>query len=254
MDVEERRENCWETIVKDRIMIPASSIKLYDSQGKKTGRLVYSNQHVTLETMSVTAATDKPLLADEGRVFLDEFEDEVSESPYAVVAPEDTRESEYNSLQETQSEMSLTLDSTSLNESSTASVPIQSSYIDLNLEKHTEGLKTSLGNCLKKFFGADDDLTLFDELRFNIMKTKKTRKLSSKAPSISRYSQLSAKLSTQVLARQSELAKQLKDIEHDYFQKYGTFPNKTNSTEYSKILKEKNLATAILRNINARNI
>ena len=36
MDVEHRRDACWKRIVDEKIVIPAHSIKLYDSDGKKT--------------------------------------------------------------------------------------------------------------------------------------------------------------------------------------------------------------------------
>ena len=49
MDVEHRRDACWKRIVDDKIVIPAHSIKLYDSDGKKTGRLLYRDHTVTLE-------------------------------------------------------------------------------------------------------------------------------------------------------------------------------------------------------------
>ena len=48
-DVEHRRDACWKRIVDDKIVIPAHSIKLYDSDGKKTGRLLYRDHTVTLE-------------------------------------------------------------------------------------------------------------------------------------------------------------------------------------------------------------
>ena len=49
-DVELRRDACWKRIVDERIVIPAQSIKLYDSDGHKTGRLLYSGSTVTLES------------------------------------------------------------------------------------------------------------------------------------------------------------------------------------------------------------
>ena len=58
MDVENRRDTCWEQIVDDKIAIPAHSIKLFDSDGNKTGRLLYNNDHtVTVESSDTLTAT-----------------------------------------------------------------------------------------------------------------------------------------------------------------------------------------------------
>ena len=54
-DVEQRRDECWKKIIDEKIIIPAHSIKLYDSDGNKTGRMVYQNNTVTLESDPSTA-------------------------------------------------------------------------------------------------------------------------------------------------------------------------------------------------------
>jgi hypothetical protein len=71
MDVEERRDACWKRIVDEQIVIPAQSIKLYDSEGNKSGRLLYSNGRATVEhppTDSSWSLDDQPVFADEGPV------------------------------------------------------------------------------------------------------------------------------------------------------------------------------------------
>ena len=43
-DVEQRRDECWKKILDEKINLPAHSIKLYDSDGNKTERMVYQNK------------------------------------------------------------------------------------------------------------------------------------------------------------------------------------------------------------------
>lgn len=45
--VKARREKCWDKIIKEHVVIPANSIKLYDSDGNLTGRLLYKDGEVT---------------------------------------------------------------------------------------------------------------------------------------------------------------------------------------------------------------
>ena len=52
MDVEHRRDVCWKRIVDEKVVIPAHSIKLYDTDGNRTGRLVYNDHNVTLDSTS----------------------------------------------------------------------------------------------------------------------------------------------------------------------------------------------------------
>ena len=47
------------------------------------------------------------------------------------------------------------------------------SYINLNLEEHNEGLKTSVGNYMKHLLGFDDELIRFDDLRFKLKEAKR---------------------------------------------------------------------------------
>ena len=48
INVEERRKLCWDKIVSERIPIPANSIKLYDTQGMTTRKLVYRDRSMVL--------------------------------------------------------------------------------------------------------------------------------------------------------------------------------------------------------------
>lgn len=67
--------------------------------------------------------------------------------------------------------------------------------------------------------------------------------------SVASYNHLAAKLGTKVQSIQSRLDDELKLEECKHFQEHGTLPPKVTGSHYSKILKERNLATAIIRNI-----
>ena len=67
MDVEDRRDACWNRIVDEKIVIPAHSIKLYDENGEKTGRLLYNDHTVTLEGTSTNNASASTCLLNHCR-------------------------------------------------------------------------------------------------------------------------------------------------------------------------------------------
>ena len=122
-----------------------------------------------------------------------------------------------------------------------------SAHIHAVLEKHNEGMKTSLGNSIKKLVH-DKRLEEFDDLRFNIKMAKKNKKQYSDL--ISRYNLLSAQLGTKILTTQSKLNKSLTEIERQHLNEHSILPTKQTNSNYCKILKERNLATAVLRNMN----
>lgn len=64
-DVEDRRDSCWNRIIDEQIVIPAHSIKLYDVNGNKTGRLLYSNHEVTTEYTSDCQSNTSTATPDE---------------------------------------------------------------------------------------------------------------------------------------------------------------------------------------------
>ena len=68
-DVENRRDACWNKIVADKIVIPAHSIKLYDADGNKTGRLLYSDHTVTPECISVDPVGTSTVAFPEAEAF-----------------------------------------------------------------------------------------------------------------------------------------------------------------------------------------
>ena len=43
-DIGERQKGSWREIIEDKVLIPANSIKLFDSHGKLIGRMVYRDE------------------------------------------------------------------------------------------------------------------------------------------------------------------------------------------------------------------
>ena len=64
VDVEERRKRCWNRIIEDRIVIPASEVKVYDEDGTVTGRLRYCDGTATFVPFSVDTLTSAPEIPD----------------------------------------------------------------------------------------------------------------------------------------------------------------------------------------------
>lgn len=70
-DVEERRKQCWIKIIEERIIIPATQVKVYDEDGISIGRIHYCNQAATYVPNPITpniappttsmSATSKPV-------------------------------------------------------------------------------------------------------------------------------------------------------------------------------------------------
>lgn len=66
---------------------------------------------------------------------------------------------------------------------------------------------------------------------------------------ITRYKELSKIMIIKVQAKQSELDNEIGDLESENLRKHGILPNKNKHPTYQNLLKQKKLATAILRNI-----
>ena len=95
----------------------------------------------------------------------------------------------------------------------------------------------------------DDELISFDDLRFNI-KEAKSNKMGMKSNVTLRYKKLAASLGKKVLIKQAQLDEELQKIERAHFQDHNRLPNKDTNPRYSGLLKDRNVATAILRNLN----
>ena len=120
------------------------------------------------------------------------------------------------------------------------------SCLNLNHEEHDEGLKSSAGNYIKRLIGSDDDLVEFDHLRFKLKAAKRAGKRLN-LTSIQNYAELLVVFETKIRLVESDRAAKLKELEQTHFQKYGKLPAKTRGSHYYNIMKERNLAIAILR-------
>ena len=119
-------------------------------------------------------------------------------------------------------------------------MPDRSSCINFSLEENQEGLKTTLGNHIKRLLGLDDDLVKYDDLRLAA---------TNMTTSISEYNKLGAKFKTKIKLVRSERATKLKELELTHFAEYGKLPAKTKGSQYYNILKYRDVATVILRTI-----
>ncbi len=91
----------------------------------------------------------------------------------------------------------------SMHHNTSSHLPGTSSYINLALEDVNGGLKTCVGNHMKKVLECDDDLIAFDELRFTIKEARK-RRSNIQRNIIAKYNKLAAMLGTRVLRKQSQ--------------------------------------------------
>ena len=127
--------------------------------------------------------------------------------------------------------------------------PLVLSYLHFALEEHDGGLKTSLGNSMEKLLRFDTDLADFDELRFTIKESRKRKKRGNMTEQIAKYQILAARLGAEIKSKQSELNKKLKHIEHQHLQAFNKLPTKATNKHYPRVLKLRNIATTILRNL-----
>ena len=241
-DVEHRRDASWKRILDEEIVIPAQSIKLYDLAGNKTGRLLYSNNTVTLESTSTEAEAPH----NAGAVTPETPFCAVHTSPCvpSILLPDDPVLVEMaNDQASTDNIVDMDNDETSTDNN------VRVERIHHNLEEQQEGLKTSTGNYIKRILGCDDDLVKFDDLRFKLKEAKQTGKHANMTTSVSQYRELEAKIDTKIRVVLSECAAKVKEVEQKHFQEYGKLPAKTPGSDYNKILKKRNIATAILRTL-----
>ena len=126
-------------------------------------------------------------------------------------------------------------------------MPERSSCINFSLEENQEGLKTTLGNHIKRLLGLDDDLVKYDDLCFKLKAATKAGNGVHMTTSISEYNKLGAKFKTKIKLVRSERANKLKEL--TYFAEYGKLPAKTKGSQYYNIVKDGDVATVILRTI-----
>ena len=46
LDVQTRRDKCWDKLIRNRVLLPADTIRLYDPDGKLMARLLYQDNEV----------------------------------------------------------------------------------------------------------------------------------------------------------------------------------------------------------------
>ncbi len=119
-------------------------------------------------------------------------------------------------------------------------------------------MKTSLGNCIKRLSECVDDLKEFnleefDQLRFTLKKVTKTKRKPNHQ-NVSRYNQLEAELGSKVLSYQRMLTKSIEELEKVHFQQHGQLPTKATNLHYSTLLRNKKLATTVIRGLNIRTL
>ena len=102
---------------------------------------------------------------------------------------------------------------------------------------------------MKRLIGLDESLVKFDELRFMLKAAKKAGSHVHMKTSVSEYNELVAKFKSKIKLMKSELAAKIKQLEQKYFQQNGTLPHKNSGSQYYKLLKDRNLAIAILKTI-----
>ena len=110
-----------------------------------------------------------------------------------------------------------------------------SSCINLNPQEHQEGLKTSVGNSIKRLLGSDEDLVKFDDPRFKLKEANKAGNHPHMKSSISEYQKLAAKFTAKIRLVKSERAAKLKELEQKHFQQNGTLPAKTRGSHHYNI-------------------
>ena len=232
VDVEHRREACWNKIVD------AHSIKLYDTNGNKTGRLLYSENTVTVESTSTNPVSDSIATFTEA---------EASHDPETPATTTSVIETDVRSMEHAISEISTEDSETDEdNERCIDNTPAQD-CINFVAEEPPHGeMKTSIGNLINCLLGLDEDLVRHDDLRFKLKETKKAGKRMHQK-SISEYNALVAKFKPKIMLVESERAAELKQLEKQHFQQHGNLPTKTKGSQYSNLLKERNVAKAILR-------
>ena len=218
-DVEHRRDGCWKRIVDEKTVIPALSIKLYNDAGERTGRLLYGDHTVTLESTS----TD-PLDISEPEAFHQETPvTPTSEVPVTLADVQSTENeggADSSSVEHQESEASV------------VNTGPNSSCMNLNLEECNEGLKSTVGNYIKRLLGCDDDLVKFDDLRFRLKEAKQAGNHLHMKTSISAYRDLVSNFKAKISLVLSECRAKIKELEQKHFQQNGKLPAKTRGSHY----------------------
>ena len=85
----------------------------------------------------------------------------------------------------------------------------------------------------------------FDDLRFELKQAR--CKLQHRTANISEYKELAKKIAVKIKLLKCAKSGTIEEIEKKHYQKHGTLPAKTRGTKYYNILKERGLASQILK-------
>lgn len=265
----EQREKCWAKTIKDYVVIPADSIKLYDSDGKLTGKLLYKDGEVIHQqhpSNSTNAASDNDSVHSSPSTAIPQ-----QETPTNPPTLEDlmftsdlagdfsltcTQEESHSVLPLTHIHVHVSEDTPeSARETQPSPAPKESSHhqsthiiLTTNSEEHHDSFKSTLAASIANIIECDATLREFDELRSILKEAKSKNRPNNLRDKVVRYNTLTAKLSLQILARRTELDTAIKAFEQKYFIEHSKLPKR--EPAYMELLKERNYAKAALRAMN----
>ena len=257
-DVEERSRLCWAKVIEELISIPAKSIKVFDSKGDMTGRIMYSDEKVTYECVPSATTTSSP---PEGSSTPEADTSSTPEEDMSSTPEEDM--SSTPELPEASTAPSSAVRSSGITEQNNTvregnrdsvlapHLSSAASIMELGIEITHCGMKTSLVNCVQNISGCAGDLREFDldQLRFTFKEAIK-RKAKLHTNKIARCKQMTAKLSTIIAAYERRLARSIKETEQAHFQQHHQLPTKATNVHYATLSRNKKVATTVLRNLN----
>lgn len=287
VDVEDRRMRSWKRIIEDRLIIPATEIKVYDEDGTTTGKIRYCDQTVTFMPLPNTstfapeihtnthinptntsdfdpAYTVPTSLETQGDLDTNSSSPHTSREPASI-----SLDTQGDSEQEQENSESFTSEQPTLSKNNTKTLvqthvdtstgegsvitpgPATRSHIHLPAleEECAEGLTTSLATSIRKLL-PNESLSEFDTLRFRLKEVtaKNTTRINTKHMT-AKYKLLTAKIGNKVSSKQIELDQLIQDLENQHFRQHGILPAKNNNAPYHNLLRQKKLAKAILTNI-----
>ncbi len=272
-DVEERRKWCWTRIVTEKILIPARDIKVYRDE-ECIGRIKYIGSTATFIAMDGGVGSDGNSAGSSDDSSAGGVRDGssagVRDGSSAGVRDDSSAGGsddssagggrDDNSAGNRDGSSADGRDGSSAGGSDGATAmgdlgyavvddgdTQRAPYINLLPQQEKQGLNSTLATCIERLLQNDTPSTLkeFDTIRTALKgatRKGKTKNLES------RYKLLEATLGTQVLARKTHLERMIHKMELENLEEFGTLPLKRNSI-YSNLLKDKKLATTILRNI-----
>lgn len=225
--VYDEKEIAWAHIVEESIKVPSPFIKLYNTNGECIGRQVFKT-----EQENETEEWNEPQERGEkthGSVEEDrqekELENQESEGEVCMEENEDAeRKGENEDVKDHEYQVEIIND-------------------EVETELREENLKTKLCKALWKALGQmSSDLVSLDSLRYEI---KHCNECVSHG-NVAKHKQLVNDFKKQLLRKQEELKKSVKDFENRYFTKYHHLPNQTTEENYNALLKSQRFVAKLI--------